>query len=435
MASTLENALRLVKPGEMVVSVTDILDKLGNKITAEDRQQLLVALLSPRREKVQPGDLITTDLVNQILVDLAELQIRVGKIETGVVVKKSPEILGFIQSPPFYPLQQIDMQGRNFSVPPENNKLTIDGNPVTQFSSGSTSQLLTFTIPSSLSVDTTERQVSLQIENADHLAVAVPIRVKERVVPPNGGLEVLYKGGPISTLVAESGSYELEYKVTPTTRPEQLPYRLETTSVWKTEVFDEVSSTWVTKLSKSLASATPYLVRVRVSVPSTANTGDRNDVVLRIVQTTLGTQIGNGTSLTPLEVGQPVPSASDTVGISIKSLPQGTSIKDGLLLIDKPASGVTPGTLVTFLVTFSNKAEAGTYALSSKPNSSRWNLLTQTAVNRPANVPASTEVDVDISADKADAPNTEIIFVLSKTLADGSSFAATHVLAIGIAKA
>ena len=81
MATTLENALRLVKPGEMVVSLTDILDRLGTKITDDERKQLLIAMLSPRREKVQPGDLITSDLMNQVLTDIVDLQDRVGRLE------------------------------------------------------------------------------------------------------------------------------------------------------------------------------------------------------------------------------------------------------------------------------------------------------------------------------------------------------------------
>ncbi|MCA3141052.1 MAG: hypothetical protein ACK5YW_09175 [Betaproteobacteria bacterium] len=82
MASPLENALRLVRPGEMVVPVSDILDKLGSKLTATEKEQLLIAILSRRTDQVKPGDLITAGLLNQLLADVADLQVRVLSLQS-----------------------------------------------------------------------------------------------------------------------------------------------------------------------------------------------------------------------------------------------------------------------------------------------------------------------------------------------------------------
>src|SRR3970282_262024 len=132
MASTLENALRWVKPGEMVVSITDILDKLGNKITAEEKEQLLIAMLSPRREKVQPGDLITTDLANQILADIADLQVRVAYLESsdpssGLVIN------AFDPAADVHVGDRLTIKGAGFSVPPERNIVLVGNTPVQFF--------------------------------------------------------------------------------------------------------------------------------------------------------------------------------------------------------------------------------------------------------------------------------------------------------------
>lgn len=96
MASTLENALRLVKPGEMVVSLTDILDKLGDKITPAEREQLLIAMLSPRREKVQPGDLISSDLLNVILADIADIKVQLAVLQKSSGGGVVEPIVGYI---------------------------------------------------------------------------------------------------------------------------------------------------------------------------------------------------------------------------------------------------------------------------------------------------------------------------------------------------
>ena len=93
MASTLESALRLVKPGEMVVSITDILNQLGNKITDAEKQQLLIAILSPRREYVQPGELLTSDLMSQILVDIADLQVAVATLQSATATTLKTPVL------------------------------------------------------------------------------------------------------------------------------------------------------------------------------------------------------------------------------------------------------------------------------------------------------------------------------------------------------
>lgn len=73
-SSPLDFGIQLVRPGEMVVAVSEILDAIGNRITPEEKQKLLLAVLSRRAERVQPGELITADLFNGLLADMADLK-------------------------------------------------------------------------------------------------------------------------------------------------------------------------------------------------------------------------------------------------------------------------------------------------------------------------------------------------------------------------
>lgn len=76
--SPLDFGIQLVRPGEMVVAVSEILDAIGNRITPEEKQKLLLAVLARRAERVQPGDLITASLINGLLADMADLKAAQG---------------------------------------------------------------------------------------------------------------------------------------------------------------------------------------------------------------------------------------------------------------------------------------------------------------------------------------------------------------------
>jgi len=104
MASTLENALRLVKPGEMVVSLTDILDKLGNKITAEEKEQLLIDREIEKLEKFFGGVAEMDKLPDAVFIvdthreDVAVREaVRMGVPVVGMVDSNGdPEIVDYV---------------------------------------------------------------------------------------------------------------------------------------------------------------------------------------------------------------------------------------------------------------------------------------------------------------------------------------------------
>jgi hypothetical protein len=179
MASTLENALRLVKPGEMVVSITDILDKLGNKITAEDRQQLLMALLSPRRQTVLPGDLITADLLNQILVDIVDLRIWIARVEAGQgTVNVAPVIAQLTPADVVNVGGDLFIDGSNFKQSQKLAVVTIGG-AIASIDPGSTDTLLRVKVPKP--VVSMSNKVPVIVSNGSASAMA-QILVKDVVI-------------------------------------------------------------------------------------------------------------------------------------------------------------------------------------------------------------------------------------------------------------
>jgi len=204
MASTLENALRLVKPGEMVVSLTDILDKLGDKITADERNQLLIAMLSPRREKVQPGDLVTSDMVNQMLADITDLQVRVLSIENSDISSSQQVIITSpLPGEQFQVGQVINIVGKNFDFSIGAQQVFFDTTPpVGGFKLGSNDNLLIVEVPMISGVTQTGKQVTLNVSNHLNIPVSRQLTVKLPDVPVSGPVDVVIGGVNPDPIVA-----------------------------------------------------------------------------------------------------------------------------------------------------------------------------------------------------------------------------------------
>ncbi len=77
MATTVAN------PGNIVVPLSQIIDQLQGKLSSSDIDKLLFDIISKRKDQVRPGDLITADLINQILADLQDLNAQIASLSVG----------------------------------------------------------------------------------------------------------------------------------------------------------------------------------------------------------------------------------------------------------------------------------------------------------------------------------------------------------------
>lgn len=212
MATTLTDALRLVKPGEMVVSLTDILDKLGNKITADERDQLLIAMLSPRREKVQPGDLITTDLVNQILAYIGDIQVRVEKLENSSTIPSTFRIIRIDGPTPIRVGSRVTAVGENFSVPGARNSVSVNTAPATPINNACTATQLVFDMPDP-GIGQTGRKVTLSVINADGQTASLQFQLEPMLIIPTGTLIVRYITPPAGSGNLAPGLYDFGFRL------------------------------------------------------------------------------------------------------------------------------------------------------------------------------------------------------------------------------
>jgi hypothetical protein len=427
MASTLENALRLVKPGEMVVSITDILDKLGNKITAEEKEQLLIAMLSPRREKVQPGDLITTDLANQILADIADLQVRVAYLESsdhssGLVIN------AFDPAADVHVGDRLTIKGAGFSVPPERNIVLVGNTPVQSFNTvASDPYNLVFEVPDPKLplID----PISISVTNDQGAKASKNLRLLPAVSIPQGRIEVPYKIAPtlptsgqgtpgtfatgewifgfdLSTIVSGTGVY----RVTPSV----------TAAGWRAELLADGQNTLHPDNLFVIMDSNTHPLRIRLTVPSGAAVPTSGTLRIDVVETTPNTKVTQGNQTVDLAIGSPIPLPDNRIRLSLLEA-QNAVIRDGRVLVVR--SDFDPGAIAfNALVT-----QSGTYTpTASYTNSNGWTTTEVSpgfvvATTPPTGTPANGGFTIFLKAG-ADASPTDLILTLTRTEGGSARF-------------
>ena len=70
-----------ISSGDLVVPLSTIVDHLQDRLSNAEIEQLLFGIISQRTSEVRPGDLITADLMNQILGDIEALNVRVASLQ------------------------------------------------------------------------------------------------------------------------------------------------------------------------------------------------------------------------------------------------------------------------------------------------------------------------------------------------------------------
>jgi len=138
-------------------------------------------MLNPFNE-VKSGDVISASLMNYVLDKLSELDNRVIDLETGGNGSGQLLIERFDPTNQVAIGQLLQIHGRNFLFPPENNSVTFDNEPVTEFRLGSTSDLLRVVVPTNITVPPEGRNVVIQVSNPNgsdqrlyHLLPEVPV--------------------------------------------------------------------------------------------------------------------------------------------------------------------------------------------------------------------------------------------------------------------
>jgi hypothetical protein len=189
MAPVSPSVTRALAPGDIVVSLADIVDKLGGKLSQSDINDLMRAILSKRKNEVRPGDLITSDLMNQVLAELADLQVRVAKLESGDPGVLAPVILEPRSGERLEINQKVQIKGLNFGYSTGKQRVEFDGVPVSGFADGSSNTLLIVFVPPLPNL-TQPRSVVLMVSNGVN-STTQTVTVAPPTIPIEGTVDII----------------------------------------------------------------------------------------------------------------------------------------------------------------------------------------------------------------------------------------------------
>jgi len=321
---------------------------------------------------VQPGDLISSTLMNQVIDELVALRQLVDALQ---VVTTNVAITSITGPNPLHPGDPITINGRGFVVPASLNSVTIGGLAAPD-PSGTSTQLTTV-VPTNLGVQSGGQFFDVVLNNARGGPAKMSIQISPKVVAPAGHTSVTYKTAPV--LPAENGnpgtihaniSYIFGYEIRAFAN---LPgnYSVSVTTVgdptWSAVLLGDTGTSprdsSVFPLGADQVNGVPANIRVQVNAGVTGTATLRVD----LVETTSGTAVTPANNIDVLlGIGQVPPSPQSIIRVALDSATGAASVVGTTIKFTKG----TPGT-ISYLVFLS---EAGSYTLTPTLSpSAGWN--------------------------------------------------------------
>jgi hypothetical protein len=150
-------------PGDVVVPLADVLELLQSALNSAELQQLSTDLIARRTTFVQAGDVITAELMNQVLADIGNLQARVAELENGIPSQESPKIL-FVTPNDGAPIgSELQVVGTNLLLSTLTS-IRLGNRPIDAVISNS-DKLLVFEVPAIPNIPTQGANVNLVVTN------------------------------------------------------------------------------------------------------------------------------------------------------------------------------------------------------------------------------------------------------------------------------
>jgi hypothetical protein len=147
-------------------TLSEIIEAIGDLLTEEQKGALVTTLLDGREHHVQPGDLITAGLFNQMLGDISDLVVRVAALEGAVDPTARMPVITDILPAGARTGEEITLIGQNLT--PELLslvKINDSDIPVGNLKPGSAATRLIFDIPAVTGVSTTGTLVDFRVAN------------------------------------------------------------------------------------------------------------------------------------------------------------------------------------------------------------------------------------------------------------------------------
>jgi hypothetical protein len=169
-------------------------------------------------DRVQPGDLISSEFVNRLLDEVESLGTRVEALESAGGSPTAPVITDRFPQGDIRVRSELRLIGRNFLVPSHLNTVTIDGLSLTSFLAGSSDTQLIFDIPPTFTG--LPKNVTVTVTNRNGSA-RTTIRLLPEVEVPLGKLVITDQTPDLGEAVQVGHSYLFQFLLdSQTTIPE-----------------------------------------------------------------------------------------------------------------------------------------------------------------------------------------------------------------------
>jgi hypothetical protein len=298
--------------------------------------------------KVQPGDLITSDLMNAFLEKCRDIETRLRQLEVIAPGDTKVVIFSPVVTQVYRIGEELRVVGRNFGTPAENTVFIDTSVQVSQFKLGSNDQLLIFDIPFVQNIPVSGRAVTLTVSNPRGFATTSFILAQPVATKPTGSLTVTRTGSPSGDL--DPGSdYVFTYRITAATTLEEVyDVNAAVDLGWRARLVDSRDQPIVPQqvfIPKPQFPTVPEVVtiRIQVTIPGSAQVGETGILTVTVSSTRNPSGLTKTSEPTPLPVGDQA-APGDQIGVSLTSVFAPATLVDGTIVIPPPAAGSTTRT-------------------------------------------------------------------------------------------
>lgn len=317
----------VINPGNIVVPLSAIIEQLRSRLTPSEIDALLFALVSRRRSQVAPGDLITAELINQVLADIADLNLRVSQLEAtgggttpGEVVIFQPAIGASMRIN-----DQIEITGLNFGFGNAGQRVQFDGIPVSGFLPGSSDNLLRVVVPSLPNVGT-GRAAVLNVSNGTSSATRA-VFVQPPDQPLTGTIDVDARPSEPNP-VAPNANADFPFLLSPRGLNRAAEFQLTATlsgQAWGTQILDSARQP-VFGNRLTLNPEQPATAYVRIAVPT--NTNGQN---FSLAMSVAAGPVSGSSPVTSYVVGTAPPPSDETYTLRVGNVVPPSAFQNGTL--------------------------------------------------------------------------------------------------------
>jgi hypothetical protein len=372
----------------------------------------ITAALLPQ---VRPGDLITAELMNGVVDLLQDLETRIAALETAGGTRSVTITAVTGTTVPVRSGTRATAIGTNFARPAILNTVTIDGAPVTAFSTiESTDTRLVFDVPQVPGLPQEGRPARLVVSNANGVGT-FDFTLAPKEQGATGNSEVSYAVAPIlpagQSTVALGQSYVFTYKINAFASA-AANYLVQPTisgaAGWTAQVLPDNGdqpTDGIVNIPGAITGSSKD-VRIRVTLPASGGAGTLNVAVTSPENPRINPGFASPITIAP---GAPPPTPDNRVRMSLAAPAPGPG---GRIVF--PRGQATPVT-VSVAVT-----QQGTYNVSAAMrNAAGWTdggldtTQFQVKTDPPPGQPANQPISASFTAG-ASATATDLIFTVTR---------------------